>query len=363
MRLRKKLWFLTLPASLIFGIVTGIRNWLFDNGFIKQVSFTIPVISVGNITVGGTGKTPHVEYLINLLQKDYELSVLSRGYKRKTKGYQLAGPKSGVADIGDEPKQIKQKFPSIQVAVSEDRIEGINRLLEEKNKPDVILLDDAYQHRYIKPGLTILLIDYNRPLASDYYLPFGNLRENRYQTRRAQIIIITKTPVKINPIEKTIFKKGLRLFPFQKLFFSSMIYDEPVPVFKKNASEITRGEIAKQKMSILLVTGIANPEPLVNFIHSISKDVVKLTFPDHHNYTEKDIAKISDHFKAIESQSKIIITTEKDAMHFREIKYIPNSFIQAMYFIPVKVKFLEDADLFNRYVIDYLRKNKPEKRG
>ena len=215
---RKNLAIITFPLSMLYGMAVGIRNRLFDCRILKPVEFDVPVISVGNITVGGTGKTPHTEYLISLLRKDFRIAVLSRGYKRKSREFILATKKSMVYDIGDEPKQIKHKFPDIKVAVDRKRVNGISQLLKKDNNIDAILLDDAYQHRYVKPGLSILLIDYTQPIFRDFLLPFGNLRERKHETRRADIIIITKTPKKIKPIEKKIFIKDLNVLPYQFLY-------------------------------------------------------------------------------------------------------------------------------------------------
>lgn len=357
MPLRKKLGCLFFPVSIVYGIIIKIRNWLFNHGFLKEVSFKIPIISIGNITVGGTGKTPHVEYIAELLSREFNIAILSRGYKRKTTGFLTATSKSLINDIGDEPKQIKQKFPNVTVAVSEKRIDGVKELLKNNSSLNAIILDDAFQHRYIKPGLSVLLIDYNRPLTNDYYLPFGDLRENKHESKRAQIIIVTKTPEGINPIEKTLFKKEIRLYPYQQLFFTSLAYDDPKSVFKKNTKKISLKDLKGSAFSILLVTGIANPEPLYKFLSSFTNSVEKIYFPDHHQYTHNDLNTISDHFENIKKQEKIIITTEKDAVRFRELNNVPKSIIQSIYYIPVKISFLDGGEKFNKIIKDYVRKH------
>lgn len=356
--LRKKLGLLLWPASVLYGFITKTRNWLFNNGILKETSFNIPLISIGNITVGGTGKTPHVEYIINLLHKEYSIAVLSRGYKRKTSGFKIASPKSGIEEIGDEPKQIKQKFQDIKVAVSEKRVEGVAKLLNDYPELDAIVLDDAFQHRYIKPGLSILLIDYNRPLVSDYLLPRGDLRESRYETRRAQIIIVTKTPENINPLEKTIFKKGFKLYPYQQIYFTSLAYSELKPVFKKNTNKVDSGHIKSKQIHVMILTGIANPEPLKKYIQTLTNTLEVKYYPDHYQYTENDLAIVSGHFANINKKDKIIITTEKDATRLKEIKNVPKNILYSTYYLPVKVAFLENGDKFNNTIFDFVKKAK-----
>ena len=275
---RRKTAFITFPLSLIYGLIVTIRNRLFDLKIIKSAEFDIPVISIGNITVGGTGKTPHIEYLIRLLANEFNIAVLSRGYKRKTRNYMLAAEESTSDDIGDEPKQLKQKFPDVHIAVDRKRVHGILNLLENIKDLKAILLDDAYQHRYVKPGLSILLIDYNQPLSSDYMLPFGNLREKRCETGRADIIIITKTPKDLKPIEKKILIKDLKILPYQFLYFTTYDYKNPEPVFDNNIKRLDFHSIRKNKSSILLVTGIAQPGPLVKFLNSYLYTIDHMNF-------------------------------------------------------------------------------------
>ncbi len=240
---RNNLSFLLYPFSLLYGLVTFIRNLLYDYNIIKSFEFPIPIISVGNITVGGTGKTPHVEYLVKLLKDEFNVAVLSRGYKRRTRHFILAGTDSGVEDIGDEPVQIKQKFPDVHVAVDRKRVNGVQQLMTKIPDLDVILLDDAYQHRRIKPGLSILLIDFNRPISKDRLLPVGRLREKAYEKRRANIILITKCPDRMKPIERRLIVKESSLYAFQHLYFTRLEYREPVPVFIDASPEISLAEI------------------------------------------------------------------------------------------------------------------------
>lgn len=351
------LYLLLLPITLIYGSIVSLRNRLFDSKILPSQEFDIPIISVGNITVGGTGKTPHIEYLVSLLKDQFNIATLSRGYKRKTKKFLVATPESTVNDIGDEPKQIKQKFPDITVAVDRKRVNGINSLLSDEIEPtfDAILLDDAYQHRYVKPGLSILLIDYNRPIHKDHLLPYGRLREQCWGKRRAHIIIITKTPKNLKPIERRIREKELNAYPYQSLYFTTFKYGKITPLFKSD----TEQEVTLEDNSTLLVTGIANPKPLKEHIMEHSNEVQELQFEDHHDFTSKDLQKIADAFSKIGSQNKIIITTEKDAMRLQEhpnidiIKHLP------IYYIPIEIDFLfEGEEQFNSQIVDYVKKNK-----
>ncbi len=357
---RKNLGIILFPLSIIYGLAVGIRNLLFNWQILKQTRFQVHIITIGNITVGGTGKTPHVEYLVRLLSKSFKIAVLSRGYKRKTTGFILASTSSGVPEIGDEPKQIKQKFPNINVAVSENRTEGISKLLSAYPGLDAIILDDGYQHRYVKAGLSILLIDYNRPLKTDHLLPYGNLRECQAETRRAHIVIVTKTPENIKPIEKRIFIKDLNLFPYQFLYFTSFSYLPPVAVFKSvTHKKMDYESMKKNHVSVILVTGIANPEPLLNFLKKHVTAVNHIQFSDHHDFTQKDIEKINQQFLQLDARHKIIITTEKDAVRLKEIKGTDKKLKQFYYYIPVEVKFVDgDVKRFNRDITDYVGKDK-----
>ena len=349
------------PISILYLTVMFIRNRMFDNNFIlKEKQFSIPIISVGNITVGGTGKTPHIEYLISILKDTFDLSTLSRGYKRKTKGYILANEKSTVYEIGDEPKQIKQKFPNIKVAVDEKRTRGIKQLEHDfPEKLDIILLDDAFQHRYIKPGLSILLIDYTQPMFNDHVLPYGRLRENRHEKRRANIIIITKTPKNIKPIEKRILIKNLKIFPFQNLYFTSLEHGSLTPLFNSDKYKDLQITKPEQNYSVLLVTGIANPLHLRKHVESFSQNVDLMQFPDHHNFKNPDILNIVQRFESIKTERKIIVTTEKDAMRILDIKSIEELRKLPVFFVPLTIRFLgKDKQEFDNQIINYVTKNK-----
>ncbi|MFB6320416.1 tetraacyldisaccharide 4'-kinase [Saccharicrinis sp. FJH54] len=357
---RKKFALILSPFSLLYRIIVTSRNLLFDWGFIKAEKFDIPVISVGNITVGGTGKTPHTEYLIQLLHKKFSLAVLSRGYKRKSKGFVLGSTGSTVRDIGDEPLQIKRKFPKITVAVDAKRINGIQTLLknsEQDQKPiDAILLDDAYQHRYVIPGLSILLIDYNNPIDEDRMLPAGNLREPEKSKQRANIIIVTKCPENLKPIDLRILIKRFKTVAHQSLYFTTLKHNEPQSVF-----DHTRlFESINETSTALVVTGIAQPEIFKAHIDSIVKESELLQFPDHHQFTKKDFELIKKRYLQIGNKDKVIITTEKDAMRLFEVEtLIPKEIKSFMYYIPVRVEFLYNGKKeFDKTIIDYVNQNK-----
>jgi tetraacyldisaccharide 4'-kinase len=347
------------PLSLIYGLVVSFRHLLFNIRILPSKEFQIPVIGVGNITVGGTGKTPHIEYLANLLKHEFHTATLSRGYKRKSKGYKVVTTLSSTIEVGDEPLQIQLNNPEVTVAVCESRVKGIELLLKEKTKPiQVVLLDDAYQHLYVKPGMSILLIDYNRPLWEDYLLPYGDLRERQQNKNRANIIIVTKMPPEIKPIERRILEKDLNLFPYQTLYFTTIKYKNPVILFegKTIASQYS---FLKNKYHVVLVTGIACADELIKHIKRFSLSVTHLSFTDHYYYKEKDIQKIFDTFAGLPND-KILITTEKDALRLRESKGIQMLELLPVFYIPIEIDFLYgDKNRFNNQIIDYVRKNKP----
>jgi tetraacyldisaccharide 4'-kinase len=353
---------LFFPISLVYGIVVWLRNRLFDYKFIKSKEFTIPIISVGNITVGGTGKTPHIEYLIRLMQLEgFKPAVLSRGYKRKSFGFVLSTNFTSSDEVGDEPRQMKQKFPLIPVAVDGNRVRGINKLLEFEKGLNVILLDDAFQHRYVTPGLSILLIDFNKPMHADAMLPYGKLREATSERSRADMIIITKCPAVIKPIDKRLIEMELKLSAYQKLFFTSIVYDEPLPVFPGFASHIILNEIGISKPLIFLLTGIADNQPLKLFLQQITDKIETLNYPDHYSYTAKDLYHIIERFSVHPSKNKIIITTEKDAMRLQQFEALDEEIKAVMYFVPIRIEFLENEDKnFNHYITSYVRNNKPD---
>ncbi len=355
---------LLYPFSLIYGLITGIRNLLYDTGILSSHEFRIPVICVGNITVGGTGKTPHTEYLIELLSDKFKVAVLSRGYKRKSKGFQLATPLSAVDDIGDEPLQISTKYPGIIVAADNDRVRGIRRILSVYPDTDVVILDDGFQHRRITPGFTILLSDYSRPMVKDYLLPYGNLRENLKNLERADVILITKSPENLTPMDMRLTRTEVGKAPYQELFFTYLRYKEPAPLFSDNLIPFSFGEIKNhENISALLVTGIANPNPLKEYLKIHFGRIIHLKYPDHHNFTEKDIHKINEAFSDLEGPSKVILTTEKDSLRLREFTNIAEPLRSSIYYIPMEVQFGgEDEGRFDKMIINYVRENKRNNR-
>lgn len=344
-----------LPFSWIYGSIVRFRNWLFDMGLKKSKSFSIPIITVGNITVGGSGKTPHVEYLIRLLHDKAKIAVLSRGYKRKSHGYVLAEESTTMPEIGDEPFQMHQKFSDIYVAVDAKRARGIENLQNDEatKDVDVVLLDDAFQHRYVKPGINILLVDYHRLIIYDKMLPAGRLREPLSGKNRADIVIITKCPKDLKPMEFRVLTKAMDLYPFQKLYFTSIDYDTPKGVFEEKQIELDK----LQDYHVLLLTGIASPKQMEHDLKPMTKDITNLSFGDHHSFKGKDINRINDAFESM-PEPRIIITTEKDAVRLRETEGLYEKVKANMYELPIKVSFmLDQQDNFNEKIISYVRKN------
>ncbi|MFW5821700.1 MAG: tetraacyldisaccharide 4'-kinase [Bacteroidota bacterium] len=346
--------YLLLPVSGVYGIAVTTRNKLFDWNILPSKEFNIPVISVGNLRVGGTGKTPHIEYLVRLLKDQYRVAVLSRGYKRKTRGFIIAHSESSPNDIGDEPCQMKRKFPDIIVAADEKRRRGIEKLLQLEQGPEVILLDDAFQHRYVKPGMNILLDDFKNPMIKDSLLPSGRLREPWTAKKRANIILVTKSPSSLRAIEMRLRAKETRLHEFQHLFYTTLKADELQPVFDGNYDDFRN-----RKISILLVTGIANPRTVKPLARKISTQIREIRYGDHHNYSNKDIHTIRSLFSQMDPDNSIILTTEKDAVKLREFRKELNSSSRNMFYLPVYVEFLnQDEKNFKAQIINYVSSNK-----
>ena len=344
-----------LPLSWLYGLGVGFRNLLFEMGILKSRPFTVPVISVGNITVGGTGKTPHVEYLVQLLKDQTRVAVLSRGYKRKSHGFVLADNSSTVHDIGDEPYQMKTKFPDITVAVDRKRTRGIDHLTsgEYVKDIDVILLDDAFQHRYVKPGINILLVDYHRLIIYDTLLPAGRLREPIKSKDRADIVIVTKCPKDLKPMEFRVITKAMKLYPYQQLFFSTHEFGSLRQVFGKDQKSL---ETIADK-NVLLLTGIASPEQMQTELQTYTKTVTPLAFSDHHAFRKKDVEKINEAFSALPSP-KLIVTTEKDETRLLQVEGLSNEVKMHLYALPIKIHILLDQEnTFNQNIISYVRKN------
>ncbi|MCK5135604.1 MAG: tetraacyldisaccharide 4'-kinase [Bacteroidales bacterium] len=356
---RYKWRLLLVPFSWLYGLVVWIRNSLYDGGVIQSTGFNIPIISVGNITVGGTGKTPHVEYLAGLLNEDFKVATLSRGYRRKTRDFRIASAGSTTREIGDEPMQIKQRFPEVTVAVDRKRVNGVKMLMKLTPPMEVILLDDAYQHRAIKPGFSILLIDHGRPIDQDHLLPAGMLREPACNRHRANIILVTRSPERVKPIERREFVNRLGLSIGQHLYFTTIRYGALIPVFRDAPRRDS--EFFKERAGgVLIVTGIANPRPIRQFARSISTNISEITFPDHHHYTRRDITKITRKYNELKNkwQEILVLTTEKDAMRFRE--HAPGKELRDVFHaIRIQVHFLnDDKDEFDQQIRNYVNSNK-----
>jgi len=337
MNLLRKVLF---PFAILYGFITSIRNFLFDKGILKSYSFDVPIIAVGNLSVGGTGKTPQIEYLIRLLSPKYKVATLSRGYKRQSKGFVLADSFSNAEVLGDEPFQFYTKFKNIQVAVDANRKNGIERLLSQSEKPEVILLDDAFQHRKVKAGFYILLTSFGDLYSDDFMLPTGNLRESRRGAKRANLVIVTKCPTTLSLDEQNKIKAKLKLEPNQKLYFSFIDYDGMVYSGDRvmKVSDI-------RNVDKLLLAGIAKPESFFAHLRNTSDEC--LVFPDHHHFTEKDILEIKN-----KSQNKIIITTEKDFVRLEGS--IPN---EQLFYLPIKSSFLSGSENFDKTIVNYVETN------
>ncbi|MDR3062434.1 MAG: tetraacyldisaccharide 4'-kinase [Dysgonamonadaceae bacterium] len=349
-----------LPLSWLYGLGVWFRNKFFDWGILPGEEFSVPVISVGNIAVGGTGKTPHTEYLIRLLSPKIKIAVLSRGYKRKTSGFVLADENSDSLSLGDEPFQIYRKFPEILVAVDGNRRRGITNLLalSKDKRPDVILLDDAFQHRYVKPSISILLIDSNRLPYEDKLLPAGRLREPVKNKSRAEIIIVTKCSEEFKPIDYRVIGKNLDLYPYQSLFFTSFRYGKLIPVFSSgrvNNNPKSLDDIKLGTIRVLLITGIASPQSLIKELNKYSKHVDTLIYPDHHAFSNEDMVEIKQKFDMISGENKIIITTEKDAVRLTDCPNISESVKKALYYLPIEVIFNPEQEcMFKQKIENYV---------
>lgn len=325
---------------------------MFDWGFIKSKSYKIPIICVGNIALGGTGKTPHVEYLINLLKDKFKVAVLSRGYGRNTSGFIIADNKMTYKKIGDEPMQYLHKYPEIIVSVDEDRCEGVERLLrlKKEQRPDVILLDDAYQHRRIRPGLNILLTDFHNIYSKDDLVPAGTLRDIKHAAKRADIIIVTKSPSVLSPYDRQYAKDSMKPLFRQKVFFSSIRYKSYCPLNK-----FSQGFDPENASNVLLFCGIANPELLLDFLRRKHNNITTFYFNDHHCFTREDVKKIVNDYKRAIGKDTIVVTTEKDAMRLVNTPYFTYFKNIPIYSIPIEVYFSEkDNDKFNSTILDYV---------
>ncbi len=346
--------YLLFPFSLVYGSIVWLRNWLFDKNILRSAAFNFPIICVGNIAVGGTGKTPMVEYLIRLLQNNYKTATLSRGYKRKTKGFAIANANTTALEIGDEPMQFHNKFPNVAVAVGEERLVAIPQLLQAKPNTNVIILDDAFQHRPVKAGLNIVLTAYNHLFTSDFMLPSGNLRDVKASMKRADIIVVTKCKNGLSVDEKDAITKKIKPLPYQTIFFTAIRYTKPYHLFNKNETVINTSS------NVLLICGIANPNPLKSFLATQVHSYDMLRYADHHIFTSNNLADIKKHFEKIQAENKIILTTEKDAT--RLVKFAGELKDYPVYVLPIEHSFLfGGGEGFDKLVLGFIYSIKKDK--
>jgi len=337
-----------LPFAFIYGLIIIIRNWMFNKGYLRSATFNFPIICVGNLAVGGTGKSPMVEYLANLLQYQFKIATLSRGYKRKTKGYVLANELTDALEIGDEPMQFHIKFPSIAVAVGEERLVAIPQLLHDRPDLDVIILDDAFQHRSVNAGLNIILTDYSNLYTADFFLPTGDLRDEWASAKRAQVIIVTKCPPDLSLEKKEKIIQRINPLPSQHLFFTYIQYGLPYHITTKNTEAIT------SETEVLLVCGIANPKPLKEYLLQHAETYYQKDYSDHHIFMIDDLNEIKELFYKIDAKKKIILTTEKDAV--RLTKFSEQLIGLPLYVLPIQSVFLfQEGEQFNGIITSFIK--------
>ena len=351
--LLKPIRILLFPFSLVYGLVVWFRNWLFDKNFLQSTSFNIPIICVGNLSAGGTGKSPMVEILIAHLKNSFKVAVLIRGYKRKTSGYALAHPNSDALEIGDEPFLFYKKFPDVSVAVGEERIVAIPQLLHDRPDTQVIILDDAFQHRQVKAGLNVLLTDYNNLYTRDWFLPTGDLRDEIRSHKRAQIIIVTKCPPDLDEENRKEITDEIKPLASQHVFFTTINYSKPYHIVNGYTTTIT------DDVEVLMVSGIANPRPLKKFLHENARTYDELLYSDHHIFTIDDWKEILKRFNNIQHSEKIILTTEKDAVRLmkfhNEMRDLP------VFVMPITVDFLFNEqplflDIISKFISNFRNK-------
>lgn len=343
------------PFSWLYGVGVWLRNFAFDHNILKAQAFDVPIVSVGNITVGGTGKTPHVEHIIESLCRRYNIGVLSRGYKRNTRGFILATDSLSPRDIGDEPYQIFHKFNGlITLAVCESRRTGIREMMRINPNINLFVLDDAFQHRYIKPKVNIVLVDFNRPPFEDELMPLGTLREPKHRLLQSDMVVVTKCPSDISPVNIRMFKENLDLFPSTGLYFSRILYADPMPVFPVPRPQLSSLAWLTAADTILCVTGIANAKPLVRYLRQFKAQVRVIHYDDHHYFTRKDFDFIFSEFDNLEGERKFIVTTEKDSVRILNNPYYPPTMRDIIFYIPIKVGFLDYEG--RDFVTDIVRK-------
>lgn len=344
----KSFRYFLFPFSLIYGLIIRLRNWMYDKNILSSYSFNFPIICVGNIAVGGTGKTPMVEYLVQLLKTEYKIATLSRGYKRKTRGFAIANESTTALEIGDEPMQLHKKFPDISVAVGEERIISIPELLHFRPDSQVIILDDAFQHRQVKPGLNIVLTEFTNLYTRDFMLPTGDLRDDKHSMKRADVIVVTKCKTSLNNQERNEIVGEISPSNEQPVFFTEIIYTDPYHLFNKQKINISHDT------DVLLICGIANPRLVKDFLNTHVHTYDMLRYPDHHIFNIDDLEEIKRHFTRIKSPKKLILTTEKDGVRLekfeQELKNLP------IYVLPVEHSFLfDEAENFKSRIIDFIK--------
>jgi tetraacyldisaccharide 4'-kinase len=338
---------LLLPFALIYWFIIALRKWMFDKNMIASASFGLPVICVGNLSVGGTGKSPMVEYLVTVLKENFRTATLSRGYKRKTKGYALASERSTALEIGDEPMQFHLKFPDIVVAVGERRLEAIPQLLHDRPDTQVIILDDAFQHRSIKAGLNILLTDHGNLYTRDFYLPTGDLRDLKSSYRRADLIVVTKCRYDLSEEERIKIIREIRPLSKQEVFFTAIEYGQPYHISTKQLT------VLDEDGEVLLVSGIANPRPLKKMLEEKCHAYYMMPYPDHFIFTIDDLNEIIKKFESLEAKNKIILTTEKDAVRLQKFNDVIEKL--PLYVLPIRHCFLNGEEQnFNRRIKSFV---------
>ncbi len=346
--LLKPVRILLLPFSLVYGLIICLRNWMFDRNLLRSSTFNLPVVCIGNLSVGGTGKSPMVEFLIGKLQQSFRIAVLSRGYKRKTRGYALATSQSTALEIGDEPMQFFNKFPGLTVAVGEERVVAIPQLLHDKPDTQVIILDDAFQHRWVKAGFNILLTDYQNLYTRDWFLPTGDLRDQKKSARRADIIVVTKCPQDISLSEKNQLIREIKPAANQQIFFSAISYGTPYQIITKEPWT------SSQSTEVLLVTGIANPGALKKYLEESFNGYDELAYSDHHIFTIDDLNYILKKFNQLQSSGKILLTTEKDAVRLQkfsqQLRDLP------FFVMPIRPIFMfSEENQFTRLITTFIQ--------
>ena len=336
-----------MPLSIIYGLITSLRNFIFDIGIFNSKKFNIPIICIGNLSVGGNGKTPHVNYLANTLNKKYNVAIISRGYKRKNYNFLYVETNSNVKDVGDEPLMLKQRNPEAIVVVCGNRTKAINKLIKENPKIDIILLDDGYQHRWVNAGLNLLLTNINKPFYKDYLLPYGNLRESKKQCKRADYLVITNSHKVDNKLKNEIIS-NVSKYCKKEMFFSGVKYQKPIGIFNNNILD----NITKRK--IVLVTGIADSIELKNYLNKETEIIKHFEFADHHNYNKEDIMDILSYYKSLKDIKKLILTTEKDRVKLIQHESLLKDF--ELYFLPIDVE-VNKKEEFEKILLDYVRTN------